>query len=95
MAEFEYSFDNGDTVWGGRVSEALVATVDWERGEWREPVPLHGKWDGLRRLQQELNPEHEAEGKRSSRHGRSMARAGSASGEVELATLDPGVCDTV
>ena len=50
-AEFEYKYDDGDAVWGGRATERLV--VSHERlGEagWRSRIdarPLHGAWQAL------------------------------------------------
>ena len=49
-AEFEYMYDDGDAVWGGRVSEEISCRVDPRLSEWSEPKALHGSWHGLRSI---------------------------------------------
>lgn len=46
-ADFEYMYDDGDTVWGGRAAEELCCSVDIKSGRWTRPVPLHASWPGL------------------------------------------------
>ena len=88
-AEFEYGFDDGSTVWGGRVAEEVLVTVDRARGVWDSPRSLHGEWRALKQLQAEfsqyLEPDAAAQG---------QGPATRASTEVELASLTP-ICDTV
>ena len=78
-AEFEYGFDDGDAVWGGRVAEELEVVVDRAKQEWSSPSARHGVWPGLQRLQAEFG---------------SASAALAPCKEVELAPLNP-VCDAV
>ena len=79
-AEFEYGFDDGDAVWGGRVAEELDVFVDRAKQEWSSPRARHGAWPGLQGLQEEF--------------GSASAAIVAPCKEVELATLNP-VCDAV
>ncbi|KAL3931003.1 MAG: hypothetical protein SGPRY_001302 [Prymnesium sp.] len=83
-AEFEYGYDNGDTVWGGRVAEEMIVRVDPEKREWSDPQPLHGEYRSLIQLQGDLEEAHEPP----------VASSRSTSKEVELSRMNL-VCDAV
>lgn len=83
-AEFEYGYDNGDTVWGGRVAEEMIVRVDPEKREWSDPQPLHGEYRSLIQLQGDLEEAHEPP----------VVSSRSTSKEVELSRMNL-VCDAV
>ncbi|KAL1512387.1 hypothetical protein AB1Y20_005645 [Prymnesium parvum] len=80
-AEFEYAFDDGETVWGGRVAEELVVDVDHVRREWSDARAVHGEYRGLMRLREELAAADDVD------PGGAGAVARASCG-VELASLD-------
>lgn len=79
-AEFEYGYDDGDAVWGGRAEEELFVSVDSTRNEWSSPRPLHGEWHAFKKLRAEYDGVAQELG-----HGRGGGR--------ELLDLELGVLE--
>ena len=81
-AEFEYMFDDGDQVWGGRVGEELSCRVNAATGEWADPRSLHAGWPGLEGIHDMLAAFDPDRGIQPASEGGAAAGA-----EVELSNL--------